>query len=316
MHCKLLATALLLLTTSAAVAEDGVSPVQATDPTAETIILASERYQRLTVPVTIAGRGPYRFMIDTGAQATVLSRDLADLLQLADRRPATLVGMASTRAAETVGIADFKLGRRSFYIRTAPLVEAAHIGGADGILGLDSLQDQRVLLDFAKRQLLVADAADLGGNTGFDIVVKARQKLGQLIIADARIDGVKVAVIVDTGAQGSIGNPALMARLTRARTIGETSMTDVNGQELRGQVRLARELQLDRATLRNIALLFADSPTFRVLGLADRPAMVLGMQELQLFRRVAIDFRTRRVLFEMPHDAPAASPYPDGHFGI
>ena len=33
--------------------------------------------------------------------------------------------------------------------------------------------------------------------------------LGQLVITDAELDGIKVAVIVGTGAQGSIGNLAL-----------------------------------------------------------------------------------------------------------
>jgi predicted aspartyl protease len=270
----------------------------------ELLALSAERYRRLTVPVTIQGQGPFRFMIDTGAQATVLSRSLADQLALTDRRPATLVGMASRVATETVAVADMQLGSRTFYVRTAPLVDGPNIGDADGILGLDSLQDQRVLFDFQQRSLLVADAPEKGGTRGFDIVVKAREKLGQLIITEAHLDGIAVAVIVDTGAQGSIGNPELLSRLRRARSLGETSLTDVNGIELAGEVRLGRELKLGSARLRNFPLMFADSPTFQVLGLSNKPALVLGMAELQLFGRVAIDFRSRRVLFDMPSNTP------------
>jgi hypothetical protein len=83
---------------------------------------------------------------------------------------------------ETASIEDVGLGSRSFYIRNAPVVEGVNIGGADGILGLDSLQDQRVLLDFVNEQIAIADAEDLGGNRGYEIVVKARRRLGQLII--------------------------------------------------------------------------------------------------------------------------------------
>jgi hypothetical protein len=43
-----------------------------------------------------------------------------------------------------------------------------------------------------------------------------------------------------------------------------------------------------------------DSPAFKALGIDDKPAMILGMRELKLFRRVAIDFDTRRILFDIP----------------
>src|SRR5688500_4429483 len=190
------------------------------DPTVEVLDIDRERYDRMTVAVTIQGQGPFDFMIDTGAQATVLSRALADQLQLNDRGSATLVGMASSRTVETTPIEDFTLGRRNFYIRQAPVVEGENIGSADGILGLDSLQDQRVLLDFHNREIAVADAEDLGGNRGYEIVVKARELRGQLIITSARLDGVRVEVIVDTGAQGSVGNLALLNRLRRNKSAG------------------------------------------------------------------------------------------------
>ena len=283
------------------------------DPGVEVLAIERERFQRMTVSVTIQGQGPFDFMIDTGAQATVLSRALAERLQLNDRGSATLVGMASSKLVETTPIDDFTLGSRSFYIRQAPVVEGEHIGGADGILGLDSLQDQRVLLDFAKREIAVADAEQLGGNRGYEIVVKARERLGQLIITSARLDGVQVAVIVDTGAQGSVGNLALLDRLRRNRQLADTEMTDVNGHTLGGVVRVARQLKLGRANVQNFPILFADSRPFHAMGLAEEPALILGMSELKLFRRVAIDFKTRRVLFDLPRSALLQSQF--GTFG-
>jgi len=70
-----------------------------------------------------------------------------------------------------------------------------------------------------------------------------------------------------------------------------------------GQLRLARRLDLGRARVENFPVLFADSQAFHTLGLGDEPALVLGMEELKLFRRVAIDFKTRRVLFDLPPEA-------------
>ena len=301
----------------------GVSGATAQAPPAPTasaidiINLEREQYERMTVPVTIGGEGPFRFMIDTGAQATVLSRALADELTLQDRKTATLVGMASARRVETTPIEEFQLGSRSFYIRQAPIVEGETIGGADGILGLDSLQNQRVLLDFRRREIFVDDAEQLGGNAGYEIVVKAREKFGQLIITSARLDGIDVDVVVDTGAQGSVGNMALLERLrARSRDLGETEMTDVNGHTVTGPVRVGRQLDIGRASVQNFAILFADSQAFHSLGLAEEPTLILGMEELKLFRRVAIDFKTRRVLFDLPHSARPFDSMWGGRMGV
>ena len=273
-------------------------PTASTD--AEVLKMQRERFERMTVPVTIKGEGPFRFMIDTGAQATVLSIHLADRLELTERRTATLVGMASRRAVETAEIPEFGIGRRTLTIMTAPLVESGNIGGADGILGLDGLQGQRVLLDFVKQRMLVADADELGGNRGYEIIVRAQRSLGQLIIADALVNDVKTAVIIDTGAQASVGNMALLERLRRSRAFGENTMTDINGQDLTGQVRICESLSIGEMNLTDIPILFVDTPPFDALGFADRPALILGMNELKLFRRVAIDFNKRQVLFDLP----------------
>lgn len=268
----------------------------------ETIDFNTDRYRRMTVPVTIMGSGPFRFMIDTGAQATVLSSALADRLMLHDRRPGILVGMSSTRRVEVTQVPDVTLGSRTLSVRQAPLVPVQNIGGADGILGLDMLQNQRVLLDFAKRQIHVAEAGELGGDRGYDIIVRARRHLGQLIIADARLNGVRVAVVIDTGAQGSIGNEELFRRLRRGHDRGDTAMTDINGVTRAGTFRNAERLQLGSARLTDFPIAFTQSPTFAALGLDDRPAMVLGMNEMRAFDRVAIDFASRRVLFDVPDD--------------
>lgn len=300
MHWAFLLAGIASIGTAAATVDIGPIPDA---ESGEVLQMRPEIHDRLTVPVTIQGKGPFHFMLDTGAQATVLSIALADQLMLTDRRSATLIGMASRRGVETTMIPEFALGSRTFPIRVAPLVAPENIGGADGILGIDSLQGQRVLLDFKKRQISVAEAKQLGGNRGFEIIVKAREKLGQLIITHASIDGVRTAVLVDTGAQGTIGNPALLRVLRHTARLGESQMTDVNGEELSGITRMSGALKIGRAAINNFPVTFADSPTFHVLDLGDKPALILGMSELKLFNRVAIDFEQRRILFDLPREA-------------
>lgn len=300
------AMALAVSATSATVPEGEVPATPdapATDEATDVLEMQADRYRRMTVPVTINGQGPFNFMVDTGAQASVLSNSLADQLQLSDRGTATLVGMVSRREVETARISDLTFGSRSYQGGVAALVAGGNIGGADGILGLDSLQDRRILLDFKNRRMEVAHEDDSTSNRGFEIVVRARQIEGQLIIARARIDGVRTAVIVDTGAQGSIGNDALYERMRRARVDVESELTDINGVEASGTVRVARGLEMGRAQLSDFPIIFTDTPMFAALGLEDEPALILGMNELRLFERVAIDFPSRRVLFDVADGA-------------
>ena len=260
-----------------------------------------DRYERMTIPVTIAGQGPYRFFVDTGAQATVVTGRVTADLSLVPRGKARLVAMGSSKVVDLVDIDDLEFADRTLSGLRSPLLERQHIG-ADGILGLDSLQDMRVLIDFSEDRMLVADADQLGGNYGYEIVVRARARLGQMIITDARLDGVKTAVIIDTGAQNSVGNTALVEKL-RKRERGSFTSTDVHGFSISGDVTVARSLRIGKLLMSDVPIGIHDSPAFEALGLEDKPAVILGMRNLRLFDRVAIDFASRKVLFDLPPEA-------------
>ena len=264
----------------------------------ERIRLQRDRYERITVPVTIAGEGPYRFLIDTGSQATAVTRRVVTDLELEPTGQATLIAMGSREIVETISLNGVEFANRRLNGITAPLLKTQNIG-ADGILGLDSLQDLRVQIDFRENRMAVADAEALG-DVGFEIVVRARRKLGQMIITNARVNGVRTAVVIDTGAQNSIGNHVLRRKL-RARDENEQqTSTDVNGTELHSDLAFARKLTIGGLELSRVPIGFAESPVFAALGLDKRPALVLGMNNLRLLNRVAIDFSSREILFDLP----------------
>jgi predicted aspartyl protease len=256
---------------------------------------------RMTVPVQLGVNGPYRFLIDTGSQSTVLSTDLAARLALAPLEKRRIVGIAGSELAQTALLDELGLGRRSFYGLTVVLFESEHIG-ADGIVGVDSLQSQRVLLDFARNRMAVGDAKSLGGNAGYEIVVTARRRAGQLIMTSAEIDGVKTDVVIDTGSDTSIGNRALQRALGPRNQQRQGVLTSVTGQQAVADIGLAEDLDVGRVSIKNLVIAYTDSPAFAALGLHRRPALLLGMRELRLFKRVAIDFSTKKVMFDLPGD--------------
>ena len=270
--------------------------------TVDVLAISTDRHDRMTVAVRIAEQGPFRFLIDTGAQNTVLSTALAGQLSLHSDATARLIGVAGTRDVDTVIIDQIDLGQRSFYSLLAPLLAREDIG-ADGILGLDSLQGQRVQIDFRKELIAVDDAKALGGNRGYEIVVTARRSSGQLIMTDAVIDGVKVNVVIDTGAEYSIGNRALQNALAKKHGRGTMVLRSVTGQEITADLGVARNLRINDMNFGNVMIAYADAPPFAALGLAEKPALFLGMRDMRSLDRIAIDFSTRRIYFDLPQGA-------------
>ena len=257
-----------------------------------------DRHDRMTVPVQINGKGPFDFLVDTGARNTVVSHTLAGRLALTSRRRAMLVGMSGSRMVDTVDLEQVDLGPRSYYGLIAPLLDAGDIG-AEGILGTDSLQGQRVVLDFLRHTIAIDDGKAAGSGDGYEIVVRARKRSGQLIMTNAVIDDIRVDVVIDTGASTTVGNRALQ-RAMRHRPGQQATLTGVTGQPLATDIGLARLLTINDLNTTNVLIAFADSPAFAELRLNRRPAIFLGMRELRAFNRVAIDFTSRRILFDIP----------------
>lgn len=274
------------------------------DPHAEVLLLEEERHARLTLPVMVEGTGPFAFMIDTGSQATAVTDQIRTTANLAPAGKAVLVGMASRREVDLARVGRIDFGTNSFTDFTAPVLARENVG-ADGIIGLDALQDFRVLIDFRKQTIAVEDASSKPRGGGYEIIVRARQRLGQLLITDAFVDGVRATVIIDTGAQASLGNLALRARI-RARHAQEAVTTDVNGVDIVGELAIVRSLTIEGMSLSDVPLTFADTPAFAALGLQDQPVLSIGMQHLALFDRVAIDFDRQRILFDLPADLARA----------
>ena len=275
-----------------------------TNPATQILSLEEERHRRMTLPVTIAGAGPYDFMIDTGSQATAVTGPMHKDLALPSLGMATLVGMASRRPVEVVEVNDLMVGDHTLHNISAPVLDKDHVG-ADGIIGLDTLQDFRVLIDFRNDTIALEDVTKKLSRSGFEIIVNARQKYGQLLITDAMVEGVKATVIIDTGAQASLGNTALQQRI-RARRAEEVTTMDVNGVVMTGDLAYVRSLAIQGLELKNVPLTFADAPAFEALGLKDEPVLSIGMQHLKLFDRVAIDFSNHRILFDLPRDVAKA----------
>lgn len=282
--------------------EAAAQPIDTTTVTEE-IALGRDRGDRMTVAVSVAGKGPYRFLVDTGSERTVISRQLANRLQLDDGRAAIVHSVFGVTGINTVHIPDLRVSGTTMSVINAPALDASNIG-ADGMLGTDSLRSQRVLFDFKAQTMSITPSSQridkLDGDT---IVVRAKSRNGRLIFTQARIDGQKVTVIIDTGSQVTIGNLALQKKLARRNIwVGPEPIEihTVTGERFSARLAHMDQLELGGFKLDDMAVVFADAHIFRQLDLKDKPALLLGMNALRAFDRISIDFETKKVRFVLP----------------
>lgn len=265
--------------------------------------------RRMSVQVMVGGKGPFAFLVDTGAERTVIARELAARLELVEGTKLRLATIGGSATVPSFRIAALQMSKLHLAAVQAPAFHGRHIGAA-GLIGVDMLEERRVLIDFRKETMQILETRRRAPSLIKDddaIVVTARNSVGRLILSDARLNGKRIDVIVDTGAQTSVGNMALQRMVAERRAnrlpFAPTELTAVTGEDVPALRTAIKRIVINGLEINDLPVSFADNQAFRVLGLHDRPAMLLGMDSLSLFDRVEIDFPNRRVVFDLPDGA-------------
>ena len=269
--------------------------------------------RRMAVAVMIGGEGPFSFLVDTGAERTIIARELADRLGLVEGGKLRMATIGGSATVPSFRVATLQMTDLSMHAFDAPSFYGRHIGAA-GLIGVDMLEDRRILIDFTKETMQVLATRKRAPPIIRDddaIVVTARNSAGRLILSDARLDGKRIDVIVDTGAQTSVGNLALQKLVADRRAnrlpFLATTLGAVTGEAVPATRTAIKRIVINGMDVNDLPVSFADSQAFRALGLTDRPALLLGMDSLALFDRVEIDFPNRRVVFDLPSGASRAT---------
>jgi predicted aspartyl protease len=288
--------------------------VPAPGETPTRIETAFDAAKRMTVPVRLGARGPFQFVVDTGANHTVIGLETAARCSLAADGVTPVHGIVGTQPAPLVRVPRLQVGQvRSQNLRL-PVLPRASLG-ADGLLGIDVLKNRRIRLNFARNTFEVGASGSgaqvnmLGGGGGSripnpkaGIIVPAQYRSGQLVIFDADVDGIAVRAFLDSGAQITCGNEALRAALFHqrpewGRRMVATQLISATGQTSPAQLAVLPRLRLGGVGLNNIRAAFAPLHIFNLWQLNDRPAMLVGIDVLRNFEEVTLDFGRREVTF-------------------
>ena len=275
---------------------------------------AFDTAKRMTVPVYVNGRGPFAFVVDTGANRSVISSELAAALALPAAGRVDVHGIAGVEPAPLAGIRSFRVGETSSKDLVFPVLPRGKLG-ADGLLGVDVLRSRRIFLDFAQNRFEIASSA-VGVEIGRQMNSRIRDQLepvrvpatyrfGQLVILDAQVGEVRVSAFLDSGSQVTVGNIALRDAVIRQRPefgvrLAPVPLISATGQTAMGEFAPLPTVRLGGMAVNQVMGIFANLHIFDLWKLADRPAILIGIDVLRHFRGVTLDFGRRQVIFIPP----------------
>jgi predicted aspartyl protease len=287
---------------------------------------AFDAVKRMTVPTFIDKAGPYTFVVDTGANRSVMATELAGALALPSGGRAAIHGIAGVDPAETVLVKRITVGGLSSKRMRMPLLPRHHLG-AEGLLGVDVLEKRRVTLDFRNNVFSIAPSqkpatANLRGRATrlakpeIDptlVVVPARHRFGQLTIVDAEVNGVPVTAFLDSGAESTVGNLALREAVIQREPglrsqLMVVKLVSATGQMVGGELSRMPPLRLGGLRIGNLSCVFADLHTFRIWDLVDTPAILIGVDVMRHFDAIELDFGQSLVSFRTSRATSVVTP--------
>jgi predicted aspartyl protease len=282
-------------------------PPNAVLPPDEAAKIAADKdaANHLTINVMIDGKGPFRFVVDTGADRSVIADDVAAALGLPLQKQVLVEGVVRTIPAQTVRLGNLSFGPVSRDNLTVPILPRELLR-ADGYLGLDAVDGYRVTLDFKGHALEVSDSP-YANYFSFIPPDEARIRVvgeaGHLRSVNCRADGVRTTTFIDSGAEVSVGNAKLLSSLMeidptylRLETV---PLTGVTGGVVQGHITTIKTVNLDALTFDGCNIVVADLQIFNLWGLQNTPALLIGMNFLREFNKVSIDYRSKELRFEL-----------------
>lgn len=282
--------------------ETPVLPSASVEDTETGVDTGVDKTMRLTAPVQLNGQGMFKFLLDTGANRSAISAATADRLGLRRgklMRINTMLGPAETPSAI---VDQLVVGDRVLKNLTVPVLPNGGVQ-ADGLLGIDWLKGQRLILDMEGDRLEIRKtrSAMQAGAT----IVPARLKHGQLTIVDADVNGRgRLNCLIDSGSEVSVGNSHL--RLLAAsrsdrfeKSIQNITLVDAVNRTFPAEMGYLPFVRIGGVQFGNLPVVFAESKLLTLWGIDQEPSLMMGMDVLKEFSRVEMDFGQSKVGFSL-----------------
>jgi hypothetical protein len=287
-------------------------PVLDSDPLQEIIISAPEpryvaptrrdRIGRIWAPVMINGQGPFRLVLDTGATHSGIIDSVAATLGIdLNKAPKVrLRGVTGTAEVPLVRVKTLTVGELLLTGSDLPIVIDA-LGGAEGVLGTEGLEDKRIYIDFKNDLITITYSRNERPGPDY-ITVPLQPTAKRLLLIKASVGGIPTMAMIDTGGQASIGNLALRDALLDRRlhpTPSRDRITGATADVQEGDGYPAPPIDFDRIRIQGSHVTFGDMQIFEHWGMVKQPAILIGMDTLGLMDAMIIDYRRHEIDFRL-----------------
>jgi predicted aspartyl protease len=245
----------------------------------------------IVVPVMVSGKGPFRFLLDTGSSRTVVGPALIGRVQpasVARTRMMTPVGHVIRPVVDlNVSLGDDAPGKVAATVVSRAELVASGVT-VDGIIGQDVLSSRVYTIDYVRRRIFWDAGAQC--HSGERLPLELIDGVALLTVAQPQDHVEPMRLIADTGSDGLV----LFER--RGRRLPDLTPMDVALLRTVSGSQLARRVRLERFHVGSIVL-------------REQPAMVLtdhhrgefvadGLLPLHLFSRVTVNGPERYLVVE------------------
>ncbi|MEZ5945890.1 MAG: aspartyl protease family protein [Hyphomonas sp.] len=272
----------------------------------EVILFEINQLNHMIVPIELNGQAAAEGVIDTAATYPMIDRRTAlaaGIPEPGDNAPQiSVVGTLGVKEYSVVDIGAVKVGNvvlgstRAAYNPTMKVE-----GAASNVLPLNLLGRDVVDFDFRNRKVFLYEGRPerIGGTAS--VTMKYVEENG-LIFIPVRVNREKAFALLDTGSNVTYINPRL-AEAARAKTNPEKTKIlqgATGGYGALLEITTVRRCAIGGYEFKRADVLVSDPPLFELLGLAEEPAMVVGMDFLSEFR-MQIDQSRKEITFTIPY---------------
>jgi len=257
----------------------------------------------MVAPVMVNGRGPFRFIIDTGANRSAMSQGLANELGLTPFGTGEVHSIDGVSQAPLVAAQSLQYGDVSLAAAAMPLLDGSMMAGQQGLLGVDGMRGLRLRMDFDRRCIEIAASSQARRLSGW-MTLRGELRFGHLVLVPGRVENLSVNIFIDTGSDSTLANIALRDQLrdnrrvrveridpARAYTAGHAIVLD--------SLLLLPRISMGRIEARNVQAYVGNFHIFDLWNLSDEPALLIGMDVLSQTGGVAIDYDRATVHFRL-----------------
>jgi predicted aspartyl protease len=253
----------------------------------------TDRLGRVVAPVTVNGEGPFRFIVDTGANRSAVSDDLAAHLGLTPFGADNVHSVHGVSVAPIVNVSALQYGDVSLNAAALPMLGGGVLAGEQGLLGVDGMSGRRLRMDFERNCIEIVRSDQARRLRGWS-TIRGEMRFGHLIVVRGSVNGIRVNLLLDTGSDSSLANVALRdamsARLRRRNRTEETIAYTAGSTVVLENAMLIPRMTMGELEVRNVIAYVGDFHIFQIWDLTTEPTLLLGMDVLSQARGLAIDY--------------------------